>query len=220
MRLSEVFYSIQGEGPHIGKPAIFIRLAGCNLACEWCDSKFASRGTQQFDATHEDIMNVVSKYGVCKHIVWTGGEPLLQAIDLAKPVRELKKLGYFQEVETNGTLAPFPLNALVDSWNVSPKLASSGNPINMRSSADMLGVWSTLVKNVTFKFAVANDADLMEIDLMLNKFKIPVTQITLMPVMTDRNPDAYQWVAEICKRTGCRFSPRLQIDVYGNRRGV
>ena len=219
MKLSEVFYSIQGEGPHVGKPAIFIRLAGCNLSCEWCDSKFASRGTQQFDVSHDDILNVVAKYGNCKHIVWTGGEPLIQAADIAKTVREFKKAGYFQELETNGTIAPFPLNALIDSWNVSPKLHSSGGEPYKRVG-EILAVWVTLVRNVTFKFAIKTDNDLREIELITSKFQIPPSQIMLMPVMTDRSPEMYQWVAEVCKKSGCRFSPRLQIDIYGDRRGV
>jgi 7-carboxy-7-deazaguanine synthase len=220
VKISEVFMSLQGEGPHIGKPAIFIRLAGCNLGCVWCDSKFASRNEQTFEVGHEDILNIVTKYAPCKHIVWTGGEPLLQALELQKTIKELKEREYFQEMETNGTISPFPLNNLINSWNVSPKLLSSGIAYEKRIVPDAMAVWTTLIRNVTFKFAVSSPEDLHEVAAIGLRFGIPEDQIMLMPVMVDADREMMAWLAEICKKSGLRFSPRLHLMIWGKRRGV
>ena len=82
MEISEIFYSIQGEGPNIGKRSIFIRTAGCNLSCKFCDTKYSYKGK---NFTREEIINIVkdiSKRYNTNQIVWTGGEPTLQIKEL------------------------------------------------------------------------------------------------------------------------------------------
>ena len=134
MKISEIFESIQGEGTNAGKPAIFLRTAECNLKCTWCDTKF-TWDWKQFDYSKEvkemsikEIINSVSKFNV-KHLVITGGEPLMQQDDLAELLSFIKP-EFYVEVETNGTILPNnTLNALVDQWNVSPKTTNSGNSL-------------------------------------------------------------------------------------------
>ena len=95
MKISEIFYSLQGEGARTGEPSIFIRLTGCDLACGFCDTEFES-GKEMSTA---EIINYVSRWP-CKWIVWTGGEPTLRLT--SETVAEFNKLGYKQAIETNG----------------------------------------------------------------------------------------------------------------------
>lgn len=111
MRVNEIFYSLQGEGAYTGRAAIFIRLSGCNLSCVFCDTKHQAYK----DYTKEEIAREIEVYEA-KHIVFTGGEPSLQ-LD-AETIDYFHKLGYFIQVETNGT-KKLPYN--VDWVTCSPK---------------------------------------------------------------------------------------------------
>ena len=99
MIINEIFYSLQGEGVHMGKPSIFIRLSKCNLRCSFCDTEFDSGHEMSLEELHEAI-----KQWPCRRIIWTGGEPTLQLTD--EVVAYFKALGYHQSIETNGTRRP------------------------------------------------------------------------------------------------------------------
>lgn len=117
MRVREIFYSLQGEGGLAGSPFVFVRLAGCNLACEFCDTKSAIGVLESRDMEWRDLLEVVRSISPdCRRILWTGGEPLLQ-LD-AGTVAFFSDAGYFQAVETNGTL---PVPRGLDYVSVSPK---------------------------------------------------------------------------------------------------
>ena len=111
LKVNEIFYSIQGEGVRIGTPNIFIRLSGCNLKCSFCDTEHNSFEIYSIDKLYKHIQ----KYN-CKNIIWTGGEPLLQLTE--DVVIFFKQKGYFQAIETNGTL---PIIKGLDFISVSPK---------------------------------------------------------------------------------------------------
>lgn len=126
MEVKGIFSSIQGEGQQVGKLAVFIRLSGCNLNCPWCDTDHYGG----VDLNHNEIIERVLEKA--NHllptqrpmIVWTGGEPLLQLTDGSEGaiLEKLGKLGFFQAVETNGTI---PLSDFIKRnvrWiTVSPK---------------------------------------------------------------------------------------------------
>ncbi len=107
----EIFYSIQGEGVNIGVPTVFLRLALCNLRCDWCDTKYTWDWDQyEYEKEVRDmslsaVEEEIRRFG-CRHLVITGGEPLMQARQMVPLAQSLKKLDYFIEVETNGTLVP------------------------------------------------------------------------------------------------------------------
>lgn len=116
----EIFSSIQGEGYWSGKAAVFIRFAGCNLDCSWCDTKYAKEPTEMLSVV--SIGERVFSFGAGRHIVITGGEPTIQNERLM-----LKLLGFLRlhkpsviQVETNGYSRP-PWLAFVDWVTVSPK---------------------------------------------------------------------------------------------------
>ncbi len=117
LNISEIFYSLQGEGRHAGTPAVFIRGAGCNLACDFCDTDFSRREKW----TPEGILDAISAYP-CRFAVLTGGEPTLQS-GFRILVELLHAHGYYVTLETNGS----SLDTLGADWvTVSPKLSQKG----------------------------------------------------------------------------------------------
>ena len=129
----EMFYSVQGEGFHAGEPSIFIRFGGCNLACEWCDTKFDNWENINLGRIIQEITS-----WDCKRIVLTGGEPALQ--DIATLFSVLRPMGYSLAIETNGTIE-IP-NDMLDWICVSPKdqMYASVN-IRQRSGDELKVVW-------------------------------------------------------------------------------
>ena len=222
----EVFHSLQGEGANIGGPSVFLRLATCNLACTWCDTKY-TWDWANFDYIQE-VMSLESSQleekilgFSCSNLVITGGEPLLQQAELFPLMASLKSRGMRFEVETNGTIAPTPeLARDIDQWNVSPKLANSGNPVDRREMATALTVFQEL-PNAYFKFVVAEPEDVEEVCVLRDRHNLPSQRIILMP--QGQTPEALKlrsgWVSDACVKKGFRFSTRLHILLWGDHRG-
>lgn len=222
----EIFASIQGEGISAGLPSTFIRLAVCNLRCAWCDTAY-TWDWDRYDRA-EQTMPLSAAVAVAaitalppRNVVITGGEPLIQRRQLERLVQELKAGGYRVEVETNGTVSPGELRELVDQFNVSPKLAHSGNEGLIRIDPPVLREFAAL-GTANFKFVVRDEADLTEVEDLRRRFTIPPDRVVLMPEgraaaeLTARSP----WLAEACTRRGYRFSTRLHILIWGDKRGV
>lgn len=223
--VSEIFESVQGEGLSIGKPAVFLRLAYCNLKCVWCDSKFTWDWTQYDPRVEVSFLNIEEverriRGFLPRLLVVTGGEPLLQKHALGELLMRLKP-DYFVEVETNGTIAPTnKLLAQVDRWNVSPKLENSGNPAGKREVADVLRLFASLPNSV-FKFVIQSDEDLLEVERLIQEYTIPRDRVLLMPEGVDAGTVlARSWgLARHARRMGVGFTTRLHIIRWGNRRG-
>lgn len=111
-RINEIFYSLQGEGWHTGRAAVFIRFSGCNLRCPFCDTDFKAYRQMSID----DITDAIRQWKACAFVVLTGGEPSLQVDD--ELVEALHHEGFYIAVETNGT---HPLPQAVDWVTLSPK---------------------------------------------------------------------------------------------------
>jgi organic radical activating enzyme len=156
-----------------------------------------------------------------KNVVITGGEPLIQKRDLEPFIRELKSRGYRIEIETNGTISPGPLATLIDQFNVSPKLRHAGNEGIHVLPEGPLREFAAL-PHANFKFVVQSEADLVEVEALRARFEIPGDRIVLMPEgrtateLSARSP----WLAEACTQRGYRFSSRLHILIWGDKRGV
>ncbi|HEC21027.1 MAG TPA: 7-carboxy-7-deazaguanine synthase QueE [Candidatus Peregrinibacteria bacterium] len=202
MLVSEIFCSIQGEGKNVGKPAVFLRLGGCNLKCKWCDTKYTwEEGNDNHGLLLEDVLKEIKKYRL-KHLVVTGGEPLLQQEELIDLLQQLP--GYFVEVETNGSISS-KIDDLVDQYNCSPKLSNSGSepyPLQIKPSPKTF-----------YKFVVDQPKDIEEIDEYVQENKISLEFVYLMPQgikIKDLNEKSI-WLADICKERGYNYSPRLQI---------
>lgn len=137
--LVEMFESLQGEGRNVGRPCAFVRFAGCNLACPWCDTDV----TRRFSASAEEIVAELSGFRA-RSVILTGGEPTLVA-DMPELVAALKGAGFWIGVETNGTTAADWL-AFVDYVACSPK---RGAPIAI-AAADEVRVVADSLDVVTF----------------------------------------------------------------------
>jgi 7-carboxy-7-deazaguanine synthase len=207
MLISEVFYSVQGEGPQIGMPAWFIRLSGCNLACDYCDSKYAKDGKEM---TIKDIIKRIDNQ--CQNVVITGGEPLLQP-EIEDLVKELTHQGKTIYIETNGTIFR-PLIVGFCTFIVSPK----PDFLNARY-LDVLRKWS---QHATFKFVIRDRADFDQalklcslIDVRDNVYFMPegVKEEDIKPKLLQ----LVEWVKEIGYG---RVTHRFQIYLFGNERGT
>ena len=153
MKISEIFYSIEGEGIEIGRPEIFIRLAECNLRCAWCDTKYALENGKEMSI--EETVQEISRY-LCKSVSITGGEPLLQKEELLEFVQRLKKLNYWIQMNTNGTIFDGGIFRLVNLITMDCKCPSSG----MKSDLKVLEKTHELFKHKTqFKFIISNEED-------------------------------------------------------------
>ena len=222
----EIFYSLQGEGPNTGAASVFLRLSTCNLACSWCDTKYTwdwehyDYGLEVASLEPSQVEARVLSFG-CRRLIITGGEPLLQQRQLAPLVASLKDQDFQFEVETNGTIVPQPeLVRDIDQWNVSPKLATSGNTGERRDQRRAMDAFCRL-PNAYFKFVVTEPSDVDEVCRLRDKYGLVNQRIILMPEGTTvqniqrRSP----WVSEACVKEGFRFSTRLHILLWGDKRG-
>lgn len=224
----EIFYSVQGEGVSQGSPTVFLRLAGCNLACSWCDTAYSWKRQEAEELSAHQvcraIMGIVdaesSSDSPCRHIVITGGEPLLQQDELHELLSLLD--GWHVEIETNGTQIPSAdLIARVDQWNVSPKLAHSGNRAARSLVPEALAAYVATGK-AWFKFVIAHESDWEEIRQTAETAAIPRSRILLMPMATTRAElsAARAHVIDLCLQHNVRYSDRLHIAVWDSKQGV
>jgi organic radical activating enzyme len=231
----EIFASLQGEGPSQGRPCAFVRLSRCNLACVWCDTAYTWRFTgdnrphrsgetferkaNQATLSEEEAAARIAALGQDRLVV-TGGEPLLQAPALARMLALLPDMRV--EIETNGTIAPPPaLDALVAQYNVSPKLAHSGNPADLALPPERLAAWAAEPR-AALKFVIAEPADIGEVLDLAERFAIPRARIWLMAEGIDAATleARERWLAPLCVEHGLALSKRLHIQLYGDTRGT
>ncbi len=231
----EIFASLQGEGPSIGKPSTFVRLSRCNLACVWCDTAYTwrfegdnrphrdeetfERAANQVTLDEQDVADRIAALGGNRLVV-TGGEPLLQAPALARMLALLPDMHV--EVETNGTVAPPPaLDTLVDQYNISPKLAHSGNPADLALPPESLAAWAAHPR-AWFKFVISQPEDIDEVLALQTAHTIDPQRILLMPEgrESDTLRERAHWLAELCSEHGFALSDRLHIHLYGDTRGT
>lgn len=231
----EIFASLQGEGPSVGLPVAFVRLSRCNLACTWCDTAYTwrfegdnrphrdgiafERKANQVTLSPEDTAARIAALGQ-KRLVITGGEPLLQAGALAEMLAHLPDISV--EIETNGTVAPpARLDIRVDQYNVSPKLAHSGNPADLALIPERLDAWASEPR-AFLKFVVASPEDVAEVVELQQRYRFRPGQVFLMPEGTDSATlrARQAWLSELCLKHGFRMSDRLHIHLYGDTRGT
>ena len=223
MKISEIFYSIQGEGALVGVPSIFVRTSGCNLRCSWCDTPYTSWRPEGEDLSLDAIIERVARYPA-RHVVVTGGEPMI-AREIVPLTERLRELQLHITIETAGTVfAPVQC----DLMSVCPKLSNSTPEGDWAAQHERLRIRPEVLREMTAKFAyqlkfvVASPGDLDEIRQLIELIPSEPGKVILMPEGVDTTilRERGEWVAEICKKEGYRFSPRLHIELYGNRRGV
>lgn len=227
MRVSEWFGpTIQGEGPSTGTPATFVRLWGCNLDCDWCDTPYTwdvtgKNGTIYVrDAESEvvDPLALLVELPPAPLLVITGGEPLVQATEVESFVRSA--LDFFPriEIETNGTRKPLPDIERV-GYNVSPKLAHA---LTTRQSIKPGILAQFLDRPSSFKFVATTEASLEEVDEIVEGVGIPAADVWIMP--EGRDPETVlnraRELAPYVIARGYNLSTRLHVALWGDIRGV
>ncbi|MBK1831761.1 7-carboxy-7-deazaguanine synthase QueE [Verrucomicrobiaceae bacterium R5-34] len=241
---AEIFHSIQGEGVSTGCPSVFVRASLCNLHCIWCDTDYTwnwegtpwqhendaypnyrkfKREEYLTELPVEDVAAIVAGYP-CQRVILTGGEPLLQDQAWQALMQRLlaENPAYYFEVETNGTQLPSEgFDQLVHQYNVSAKLANSGNAKELRRRGEAMRFFARSNK-AWFKFVIASEDDLAEVEELIAEYALPTDRILLMP--EGRSEEALQqrrlWLADLCRDRNYRFSDRLHIQLWGAKRGV
>jgi 7-carboxy-7-deazaguanine synthase len=229
MKISETFYSIQGEGKRAGVPSVFIRASGCNLRCSWCDTPYASWNPQGDEQSIDQILAAVEQHGA-RDVVVTGGEPLIMP-EIIQLCGRLKEAGHFITIETAATVFE---PVAVDLASLSPKLSNS-TPHDRQGGRFAaaherqrlnLGVIQRLIDHspdFQLKFVVSGEKDLAEIDDILRAIEgWQPADVMLMPEGIDGQTlsSRADWIIGICKRRGFRYCPRLHIALFGNQRGT
>jgi 7-carboxy-7-deazaguanine synthase len=230
MLISEIFYSLQGEGELAGVPSVFVRTSGCNLRCNWCDTPYASWQPEGKSMTVDEIMAEVATHPA-QHVVLTGGEPMI-APGLHELAFQLRKRGYHITIETAATIAPGGIAC--DLASLSPKLKNSGPAGRLdetwrekhealRWQPDVVRAWLDHA-GYQLKFVVSQAEDVNEIETMLRQLgrDLARAKVLLMPegVTVEALRAKAGWLGELCKARGYRYAPRLHVELYGNRRGT
>jgi 7-carboxy-7-deazaguanine synthase len=228
VKIAEIFHSIQGEGKLAGVPSVFIRTGGCNLRCVWCDSPYTSWKPEGEDVSIDEILVQVAQYK-CRHVVLTGGEPLI-AVGVEELTQRLRAAGNHLTIETAATVWR---EVACDLASISPKLANSTpwqresgrfaeahekNRINLDTIKRFMQF-----DDYQLKFVVDEAQDLSEIDELLAQLgPVEPSNVLLMPqgVTGEELASRGPWLTEICNQRGFRFCPRLHIALYGNMRGT
>lgn len=229
MLISEIFYSVQGEGELTGVPSVFVRTSGCNLRCSWCDTPYASWDPVGSTMSVEEIIAEIEKYPT-RFVVLTGGEPMI-AKEIQRLAGELHALGKHITIETAGTIAPEGIPC--DLASLSPKLSNSTPKADSietvwierhesnRRQPDILREW-VRGYNVQLKFVVSDPDDLSEIEATLEGLSISPWKVQLMPEGTtiEALQSHRSSLIALCLEKGYRFCDRLHIHLFGNKRGT
>lgn len=219
INVNEVFGpTIQGEGPHMGQRVGFVRLAGCNLSCSWCDTPYSwdweryDKAAESHPMTIEQVAELVKPMGVTR-LVLTGGEPMLQQ----RFIPALHALtGCLIDVETNGTRAPLPgIEDSVDLFNVSPKLSHAQDPAARRIVDKAMSAFADLAQRgkAVFKFVAEKPEDLQEIRSILDRYTIPDSAVWVMPegMTIDQHIRHLQELADYVVDAGWNLTTRVHV---------
>jgi 7-carboxy-7-deazaguanine synthase len=228
VQIAEIFYSIQGEGRLLGTPSLFIRTSGCNLRCVWCDTPYTSWAPEGKKWSVREILNEVAKYAG-RPVVVTGGEPLLAA-EIEELTAQLKASGAHITIETAATLFK-PVTC--DLISMSPKLANStpwqrakGTFAKMHETARLnFEVMRQFIGDYDYqlKFVVDQREDFDEVEEILGRLEnVDRSRVLIMGQgkTTRELRNKTKWIIKLCKEYGFGYTPRLHIEVFGNRRGT
>jgi 7-carboxy-7-deazaguanine synthase len=225
MHISEIFESIQGEGPWAGTRSLFIRTSGCNLRCSFCDTPYTSWRPEGTARTVDELVHEVAA-SAAPDVVITGGEPLLVPT-LPSLIEHCREMGKRVTVETAGTV---DLEFNCDLIAISPKLANS-NPTgtNWESRHNDARLRPDVVRSLLkrspgiLKFVIDEPADIEEVIHWLDQLPdIAHSIVWLMPQARTREQlrEKSAWLRELARSHGLNFSSRLHVEMFGDQRGI
>jgi 7-carboxy-7-deazaguanine synthase len=222
--VAETFASLQGEGRLAGVPSFFIRTSGCNLRCAWCDTPYTSWAPE---GEREPVADLVARAAAAglRHVVVTGGEPLLQR-EIGALTAALAAAGHHITVETAGTLVPA---FTCDLLSLSPKTANSDpsgtwSERHRRLREDLRPARRLLATHPDYqlKLVVRGEGDIPEVERLVAALGAARECVLLMPegrTVAEVTARAGE-VGRLCLAHGFHYSPRLHLDLFGGGRGV
>ena len=202
IKISEVFESLQGEGKYVGYPALFIRLSGCNRACDFCDTKYHTNGK---DMNINEIKDKINNSKL-ERVIWTGGEPMLQKEEIQE-IMNYTQL-YKHQLETNGDI--YPLSPYSFEYiAISPKSKKA------------------LDKTLEFYNKINFPKDRYDIKVVTDLESLNLNMLydatMLMPLSTgikERDLQIEKEVWNYCVEYNIKYTPRIHRDVWGEKIGV
>lgn len=220
MKVCEIFRSIEGESLRTGLPAVFIRLHGCNLRCNYCDSMYAVEGGDYKQMNVTQVLDAVKKFSGITHVTLTGGEPLIHQ-NVEDLLSQLSGNGYRVNIETNGTVPckwHFPGLFYTMDW----KCKSSGMSVKMKMEN-----FETLGSEDVLKFVVGTIEDLEETETVVKSLaekKDDMPHLFVSPVFGNlSNEEIVNWLlnSNIMVKNNVRFQVQLHKIIWDpERRGV
>jgi len=245
MKVVEIFKSIQGEGMYIGTPMVFIRTYGCNLRCDWCDTKYSYDSDQYTDMhvneVHNRVMKLLDGGG---YVCFTGGEPMLWQDEIKELVVMFDLGNVKRHIETNGTIPPKHTPIVrMNHWVVSPKdLTRAVGVVKFVNAQHLYGM-------VELKFVVQNEGDVKKVDEFLKDVRVNTSKGLWCPYPVTIQPERYtfcremvdgqyldqvpsklaylermkeltSWCSDYLTNCNWRVLPQLHYLLYGDRRGV
>lgn len=210
LRVTEIFYSLQGESRTVGWPTVFIRLTGCPLRCVWCDSAYAFNGGTRL--TLEDILSEVAAYRP-RFVCVTGGEPLAQP-DCLVLLDALVEAGYAVSLETSGSLDVSGVNPKVT------KVLDLKPPGSGEEAANRYDNLAHLQPADQVKFVIRDEVDYRWARDKLKEHHLPERcEVLFSPVAGEQDPTE---LAEriLADRLDVRFQMQLHKHLWGDRTGV
>jgi 7-carboxy-7-deazaguanine synthase len=205
MKVNEYFASIQGEGPLVGEPTIFIRLSGCNLKCDFCDTKY-HKDVMKFSM--KELVQYISESRI-KSITFTGGEPTIQENNIMFHQLLSAYDDFHLAIETNGTiLTKFVWDTIV----ISPKKERIDKDVLQRYVA---------MENTYFKFVYESKNNKWW-EKLIRELEIPSEKIYIMPEGATKKEQEEKMIEvwNYCIRKGYNFSPRIHVLVWDKKKGV
>ena len=212
LKISEIFYSIQGEGRQVGVPTTFVRLFGCNLRCTWCDSMYAVEGKDYSLLSIDTVINRIEEIN-CQNICVTGGEPLLQQRALVQLVDRLLQRNFNILLETAGHIEPdeiFKNKKVVISMDCKCPSSKMDDKIN-------INILKKLQKKDQIKFVIKDKEDYGYAKKIVIKEQFQA-KIVFQPVYGT----PISLIADLVLKDNLpvRVLPQLHKSIWGNKRGV
>jgi len=210
MIINEIFLSVQGEGIYTGVPSVFVRVAGCNLNCPWCDSAYAKSDESGTETSISSLLEKIKKYNV-EHVVITGGEPTIYADELKILCKNLIASNKKITIETNSTIY---VDCNPHLLSLSPKLYQGWDEEILKKN---------LSKNCDKQIKIVVDSIEEAVDALkrTEKFNIEKEKIFLMPnaATRDKHIRGAAWLVPFCCKNNVRFGGRLQTLLWNSERG-
>jgi 7-carboxy-7-deazaguanine synthase len=209
LKLTEIFLSLQGEARNVGLATVFVRLTGCPLRCQYCDTAYAFHGGQWREI--DDIVNTVVDYGV-SHVCVTGGEPLAQKRCILL-LDKLVAAGLHVSLETSGAIDIAPVDVRVS------RIVDIKTPDSAECEQNLWSNLQQLTPHDQLKFVICSKADYLWAKQQLQERKLNTyCEVLFSPSYTEIQPrDLAQWIID--DRLPVRFQMQLHKQLWGEEQG-